>query len=51
MIYVIMQVLNFLNEKYGIMQVAYFLNYPVFKLLFYCHIILDCEKLDFLWEI
>ena len=37
--------------KNAIMQVTYFLNSPVFNLLFYCHIILDWEKLDFWREI
>ena len=39
------------DEKNAIMQVTYFSNSPVFNLLFYCHIILDWEKLDFLREI
>ena len=30
--------------KNAIMQVAYFLNGPLFNLLFYCHIILYLEK-------
>ena len=41
-----------LNEvKNAIMQVIYFLNSPAFNMLFYCHIILFWEKVDFLWKI
>ena len=33
--------------KNAIMQVTYFLNGPLFNLLFYCHIILYWEKVTF----
>ena len=36
------------GAKNGIMQVAYFLNVPMFKLLFCCHITLHREKWPFI---
>ena len=38
-------VINLNEVKNDIMEVTYFLNDPMFKLLFYCHIILYREKL------